>query len=216
MPPSPVRLPSLRTAPGVRACSTPQSRRRLTCPPRWRSSGPGISPCTATTVATSHGNENSYVVSSPDSFSDDFPANVQWLIEQVFDANALSDLQVWPDRVDIEAFLTMDSVRSREAGRCGHPRTSQQIYGSDSATAPSAADDDLAPSGLSSNTRGMSTACRVRGWRDREHWSSQRCSEFDLARLGVVASTGAGDRISLPQGRRERRSPRRRVGRRRR
>ena len=55
-----------------------------------------------------HGNENSYVVSSPDSFSDDFPANVQWLIEQVFDANALSDLQVWPDRVDIEAFLTMD------------------------------------------------------------------------------------------------------------
>jgi hypothetical protein len=56
-----------------------------------------------------HGSENSYVVSSPNDFSDEFPPNVQWLIEQVFDLHPLSNLQVWPDRVDIEAFLKMDS-----------------------------------------------------------------------------------------------------------
>jgi hypothetical protein len=74
-----------------------------------------------------HGSESSYVVSSPDDFSDELPANVEWLIEQVFDAHALSNLQVWDDRVDIEAFLKMDASGLEKLDRAATEQLAEDL-----------------------------------------------------------------------------------------
>ena len=55
------------------------------------------------------GGGSGYVLGSPDAFSDELPPNVQWFIEEVFDAHALSSVTVQPDQVYIDAFLTSDA-----------------------------------------------------------------------------------------------------------
>jgi hypothetical protein len=56
------------------------------------------------------GGETGYFLSDPGSFSDELPPNVQWFVEQVFDAHALSDVTVDPDRMYIAVYLTSDET----------------------------------------------------------------------------------------------------------